>query len=209
MESQKIKPGTKRDKIIKANSTVFIAVAVASVVVMFSLMSFKFLWERMGYNSRVIAAKTEARDELTKNSSNAEKLVKEFPDLDSSSTTNSKTILHALPSTYDYAALATYIEALARQSGVTSPGSVGQDISASAIKTSNTSSPVEIPLSLVVNGSYEAIITFIKNTELSIRPIHITNIEYSGTSDQLKATITAKTYYQPARNLDVDKKEVQ
>lgn len=209
MDLPNIKAGTKREKISKANSTVFVAVAVASVVVMFCLISFKFLWERMGYNSRVIAAKTEARDALGQNATNLDKLIEEFPQLDSSPTTNAKIILHALPPAYDYPALATYFESLARQSGVTFPGSVGQDISASAVNDSNVSQVLEIPLSLEVNGSYDAVVTFIKNTELSIRPIHIINVEYSGTNDQLKAIITAKTYYQPARNLNVGKKEVR
>lgn len=209
MQGQNAKPGTKRDKITKANSTVFVAVAIASVVVMFSLMSFKFLWTKMGYNSRVISAKTEARDKLKENSANLDSLITEFPELNNSPTTNAKTILHALPPSYDYTALASYIEALARQSGVSFPGSVGQDASASAVKDSNISSPLEIPLSIEVNGSYDAVATFIKNTELSIRPIHITNIEYSGSNEQLKAVITAKTYYQPARNLDVGRREVQ
>jgi len=203
------KPGTKREKINKANSTVFIAVAIAAVVVMFSATSFKFLWSKMTYNSRVISAKSEARDLIKTNSANLDTLSGQFGTLDASATTNSKVILHALPPVYDYPGLATFVESLAQQSGVSFPGSVGQDISASAVKTSTVSSPQEIPLNIEVNGSYDSIVQFIKNTEYSIRPILITNVEYSGTSDQLKAVITATTYFQPARDLGVGKKEVK
>jgi len=209
MGDKTIKQGTKREKISKANSTVFIAVAIASVLVMFCAISFKFLWNRLGYNSRVITAKTQARDQLKDNSSNIDALSEQFVELDASATTNSKTILHALPPSYDYPALATFVESLAQQSGVSFPGSVGQDISASALKDANVSQPLEIPLNIEVNGSYKSIAQFIKNTEYSIRPIHISNVEYSGSSDQIKAVITAKTYYQPARNLDLGKKEIQ
>ncbi len=209
MNKQPAKPGSKRDKIVKANSTVFVAVAIAAVIVMFSLISMKFLWEKLSYNSRVITAKSKARDDIETNATNIDKLTEEFSALDSSATTNSKTILHALPPTYDYPALATFMESLAITSGVTSPGSVGLDMSATAVKSAIVSQPVEIPLSLEVSGSYDSIVQFIKNTEYSIRPIHISSVEFSGTNEQLKATITATTYYQPARDLGVGKMEVK
>ncbi|MCA9308859.1 type 4a pilus biogenesis protein PilO [Candidatus Saccharibacteria bacterium] len=209
MNQQLDKKETKREKISRANSTVFIAVAVAAVVVMASLIAAKFLWAQLSYNSRVISAKVEARNQIKKNNSSVDSLSKEFVDLEASASTNSKVILHALPPSYDYPGLATYIESLAQTSGVTFPGSVGQDISESAIRTSVVSEPQEIPLSIEVNGTYDSIVQFIKNTELSIRPIHITSVEYSGTSDKLKALITATTYYQPTRDLGVGKMEVQ
>jgi Tfp pilus assembly protein PilO len=209
MSPQTEKPVSKREKISKANSTVFIAVALAAAIVMFCVISIKFLWTRSGYNARVISAKSQAKDQLEDNNRNLDALLEEFTALDSSATTNSKTILHALPPVYDYPALATYMESLAQQSGVALPGSVGPDISASAVSSSIVSSPVEIPLTIEVNGSYESIVQFIKNTEFSIRPIHITAVEYTGTNDQIKAMITATTYYQPARDLGVGKKEVQ
>ncbi len=209
MSPQTEKPVSKREKISKANSTVFIAVALAAVIVMFCAISIKFLWTRRGYNARVISAKSEAKDQLEENNRNIDSLTEDFKTLDTSATTNSKTILHALPPVYDYPALATYMESLARQSGVTLPGSVGQDISAAAVSSSIVSSPLEIPLTIEVNGTYDSVAQFIRNSELSIRPIHITGVEYSGTNDQIKALITATTYYQPARDLGVGKKEVQ
>lgn len=209
MNQQVDKKETKREKINRANSTVFVAVAVAAVVVMASLIAMKFLWTQLSYNSRVISAKVVARDQIADNNDSVDSLSKEFIDLESSASTNSKVILHALPPSYDYPGLATYIESLAQTSGVTFPGSVGQDISESAITSSVVSEPKEIPLSIEVNGTYDSIVQFIKNTELSIRPIHITNVEYSGTSERLKAVITATTYYQPTRDLGVGKMEVQ
>ncbi|MCB9823042.1 type 4a pilus biogenesis protein PilO [Candidatus Nomurabacteria bacterium] len=209
MSPQTEKPVSKREKISKANSTVFVAVALAAVIAMFCIISIKFLWTRRGYNARVISAKSQARDQLETNNKNLDTLLEQFEALDKSATTNSKTILHALPPVYDYPALATYMESLAQQSGVTLPGSVGQDISAGAVSSSIVSSPLEIPLNIEVNGSYDSVVQFIKNTEFSIRPIHITGIEYTGTNDQIKAVITANTYYQPARDLGVGKKEIQ
>ncbi len=200
---------SRRDKIAKAGSTVFVAVAIASVVVVFSAVSMRFLWQRKAYNDRVIKAKSVARDDIKTNLDNINKLTQQFPSLENSASTDSKTILHALPPTYDYAALATSMQFLADQSGVSFTGGVGADNSASAINSADTSTPQEIPLSLTVEGSYDSIVKYINNLENSIRPIDVTAVTYSGTNTDLKATVTATTYYQPARTLNVSKSEVK
>lgn len=200
---------SRRQKIVKAGSVVFIAVAVSSVLVMFSLISLRFLWERKSYNDRVIKAKTTARDQINTNLTNLDKLSEQFSALEGSASTNTKTILHAMPPTYDYPALATTIESLAQLSGVQFTGTVGLDNSSSAVLQAPISQPVEIPLSLEVTGSYANIVNFINNAERSIRPIKIEVVNLAGTNSTLKATIEAKTYYQPARSLDVSKSEVK
>jgi Tfp pilus assembly protein PilO len=200
----KVKQTTsKRDQVNRAGSTVFIVVAIASVVVMFSLISMRFLWEKKSYNDRVIKAKTKARDDIATNLENLDKLSEQFPELNSSETTNSKTILHALPPTYDYAALASSIDYLATLSGVQSNTSIGEDISASAVASAPVSQPVDLPITMQVSGTYENIRQYVINLERSIRPITINLVTYSGDNSSLQATIQATTYYQPARSLDV------
>lgn len=203
------KATTRREKILKAGSTVFIAVAVASVLVSFSVVSIRFLWAKKSYYDRVIDKKTVARDQAEKNLVNLGKLAEQFPALNGSTTTNSTAILHALPPTYDYAALASSIESLAQRSGVSFTGAIGQDDSANAIANSSTSMPVEVPLSLQVSGSYESVTAFIKNLELSTRPISVKSVTFTGTNAALRATIEATTYYQPTRNLDSTRSAVQ
>ncbi len=200
---------SKRKQLEKANSTVFVAVAIAAVIVMFSLISTRFMWNKKSYNDRVITAKTKARNDIKQNVENLGKLAEQFPALDNSATLNATTILHALPPLYDYASLATSLNAIAITSGVTFNGSSGQDTSADAIKSAPVSKPIEIPITLQVTGSYDAIKTYMTNLERSIRPIQVSNVSYSGSSDQLQAQIQAITYYQPARSFDVTKMEVQ
>lgn len=202
-------PLSRREQVKKAGATVFIVVAASSVVVMFSIISMRFLWEQKSYNDRVISGKSKARDDIETNLNSLTRLSEQFPQLEDSASTNSKTILHALPPAYDYAALASSIDYLASISGVASNTSVGEDVSASAVNSAPTSSPVEIPLSIQVTGSYEAIKQYITNLERSIRPINVTAVTYTGNNDSLQATIQAVTYYQPSRNLEVEKKAVQ
>lgn len=200
---------SKREQLKKSGSTVFIAVAVSAVIVMFSLISIRFLWDKKNYNDRVISAKTKARNDIETNLENLEKLTEQFAQLDTSATTNSSTILHALPPVYDYASLTTSLNSLAVSSGVKFNGSSGQDSSADAVISSPVSKPVEIPITVQVTGSYEAIKKFVSNLERSIRPIQVTNVSFSGTNDNIQAQIQATTYYQPARSFDVTKTEVR
>lgn len=203
MDQAKQTGNTKRQQVEKAGATVFIVVAVSAVIVMFSLISMRFLWQKKSYNDRVITAKTKARDQLKTNLENTDKLTQQFPELEKSATANSKTILHALPPVYDYAALASSIDLLATLSGVQSNTSIGTDTSASAVNSATTSQPVEIPINLQVTGSYEAIKTYINTLERSIRPIHVMSVTYTGSGQNVQASLQAVTYYQPARSLDI------
>ena len=209
MNQNKTQQLSKREQVARAGSTVFISVAISAVIVMFSVVSMRFLWQQKSYNSRVIVAKTEARDGLSSNLENIGKLSQQFGELNTSQTTNAKTILHALPPTYDYAALASSIDSIAALSGVQSNTNIGEDISESALDFATTSQPVEIPLSLDVSGSYDAIRVYIENLEKSIRPVHIQSLTYSGTNGNLQLLIEAKTFYQPARSLDVERVNLQ
>lgn len=200
---------SRREQVKKAGSTVFVVVAMASVVVMFSVISMRFLWDKKNYNGRVISAKTKARDDIRSNIENLKRLAEQFPQLESSATANSKTILHALPPVYDYAALASSIDYLATVSGVVSDTNIGEDMSATAETSATISKPVELPLTLSVSGSYESIRQYILNLERSLRPVHITSVEYSGSNSNLQATLQATTYYQPVRSLDVLRSTIQ
>jgi Tfp pilus assembly protein PilO len=200
---------SKRDKISQANSTVFIAVAISAVLIMFCLISVRFLWQKKAYNDRVIKAKSTARKQIEGNLSSLDQLNSQYPALQNRATNNTKTILHALPPNYDYAALVTSMEFLARQSGVQLASGIGQDESAAAIKEQNFSTPQEIVLNLNVSGSYENIVKYVNNLEASIRPVLVTSVDFNGSSSELKATIAAKTFYQPARSLEVSKEVVK
>ena len=200
---------TKRDKISRANSMVFVSVAVSAVVVMFCLISIRFLWQKKSYNDRVIGAKTNARKQIEDNISNLDQLTAQFPELQNRASNNSKTILHALPPNYDYAALVTSMEYLAKQAGVKLSSGIGQDESAAAVKEQNTYTPQEIALTLNVSGNYENIVRYISSLERSIRPVLVTTVDFNGTSSDLKASITAKTFYQPVRSLEVSKEVIK
>jgi Tfp pilus assembly protein PilO len=167
------------------------------------------VWATTSYHDRVIEKKSAARDQLNQNSQNLKKLAEQYGALNDSESTNTRTILNALPPTYDYAALASSVESLAQRSGVSFTGAIGQDDSANAVVSAPTSTPIEIPLTLQVSGDYASIKSFIENLEKSIRPLSVTVVTYSGTNSSLRASLQASTYYQPARNLEPTRSTVQ
>lgn len=200
---------SKREQLERANSTMFAAVAIGAVIVMFSIISARFMWNKKSYNDRVIVAKTKARDAITSNATNLDKLTEQFSSIENSASTNATTILHALPPVYDYASLTASINSIAVTSGVKLSGGVGEDGSADALSVSPVSQPVETPITLQVSGSYDAIKKFMTNLEKSIRPIQVNSAAFSGTNETLEAQIQGVTYYQPARSFDVTKMEVR
>ncbi len=200
---------SRREKILKAGSMMFVAVAVAAVILAISVVSVRFLWATKSYNDRVIEKKSMARDQINQNTQNLQKLSEQYSVLNASEATNTTTILHALPPSYDYAALASSIESLAQRSGVSFTGAIGQDDSANAVASASVSTPLEIPLTLQVSGDYDSVKSFIENLEKSIRPISVIGATYSGTNSSLRAAVQATTYYQPARTLEPTRSTVQ
>jgi hypothetical protein len=216
----------KHIQINKANTMMIIVIAISSVVVVFSLVASKALLSQRAYQSRVIEKKEKARDQLEANLEATEKLIVAYKSFVGTSTNvlggnpngtgdkdgdNAKIILDALPSRYDFPALATSIEKIFTQNSVTLESITGQDdeLSQAQNKSSNSPQPVDIPFEVTIKSSYENIQNMTKVLERSIRPIHIHMLTFSGNEGDLNLTIKAKTYYQPERNLEIKKEVVK
>jgi len=204
-------PGGKRDLIKKAGSSIFISVAIASVILAFSIVSLRFMFSQMQYNSRVHAAKEESRDTLSKNISKAAALEASYEQLDLSDNLlldqgdkmNSDVVLDALPSRYDFPALVASMNKLANESGVKLVGFGGDDLEVEAIATQPLPEPQEIIFTLSVDGNYSLIENFVKNLDNTIRPMHVEKMRLSGTDSDMTATFNLITYYQPVVDLNL------
>ena len=67
MKKSAVAAMTKRQLIKKSGSTVVLAMAVAAIVVAFSLVTINFLWDLSQHNSRVIGEKSAASKILKQN----------------------------------------------------------------------------------------------------------------------------------------------
>lgn len=220
---QKLTGLKKRQLIESANKTMFIWVAIASVAVAICLVTAQFFFQQIAYNNRVIGAKQKAVDTLTQNITNANSLKHEIDalvgnqDLASvklnQTDPNTKSVLDALPSVADPTQFATSLQqSILNRSGV-SIESIAVGGTAAAASQPQTAAPaggpVEQPFTVIVNGSYDKIRNLLLDLERTIRPIKITHLDLSGNDASMRATITAVTYYQPAKKVTITQETVR
>ena len=124
---------------------------------------------------------------------------------------NAKIVLDALPTNYDFPGLTTSLEALLGSQNVKIDSISGTDdeVAQSGNQSSASPQPVPIPFSVSVGGDYTGIQNVIKAFERSIRPMQIQTLDLSGAQGQLSMNITAQTYYQPAKSLNINKTVVK
>lgn len=216
---------SKRLQIDKANASMVVFLAVAAFVAVFSLVASRALLSQRSYQSRVITEKKKALAQLKANNIAADQLVNSYkafvsaPDniiggLPSGSGDrdgdNAKIVLDALPSKYDFPALATSVEKILTARNYKIQSITGIDDELNQSKASEVAiQPVEIPFETTISGNFDAAQGLLDVFQLSIRPIQIVKIEFSGADTTLNVSVTAKSYYQPQKTVKITLKEVQ
>jgi Tfp pilus assembly protein PilO len=115
-------------------------------------------------------------------------------------------VLDALPSSYDFPALANSIEKLIASQGLEIVSIAGTDdeVAQSENQVSDSPLPVEVPFQTSVNGNYAGIQNLISTFERSIRPVQIQSLTLNAADgDVIAMTIGAQTFYQPAKSLNI------
>lgn len=218
----------KRQQIEVAGRMMFIWVAVAAIAVSFCLATGQYLFTKWDYNNKILSKKYTAAQTLANNVTNAQKLKTEVDDLianqDLASVKtnpddpNIKSVLDALPTTFDPAALATSLQQVVlSRSGVSIESiSVPPDTDTSAPTTSSTNAasaattgPQEIKFSFVVTGTYDKIKALVVDLERTIRPIRINDMTLNGSDSNLRASFDASTFYQPSQTVTLGSETVK
>jgi Tfp pilus assembly protein PilO len=200
---------SKRLGVEKAKSTVFAALVIASIVVSFSIVTIQFLFGTIQFNNRVIERQEENVDILNENLKQIAEIEEAFDLFEATSSVDSQEVLDALPSKYDFPALATSIESLASRNGLILEIFDGNDLGDEASSREINPQPLEIPFTITVSGTYEDITNFAGDLEKSIRPISTTFYEISGTDENITVTMEAVSYYQPAQSLDIETETIR
>jgi hypothetical protein len=211
---------TKRSLIGKANSTIVLSTAIAAFLVIFCLVAAKTLLSQANYQNRVIGAKKDAVKQLKDNLSARDSLVgsyKAFVDTpqnvlggDPDGTgpqdgDNAKLVLDALPSKYDFPALATSLEKIITSQNLQILAITGTDQEVEEqSKDEATPQAVAMPFQLQVSGTYEGVQGLVKALNNSIRPFQVQKVEITGSQSNMTATITAQTFYQPEKTFKVN-----
>lgn len=217
---------TKRSLINKANSTIVITTAVAAFVVVFTLVAAQSLVGQIGYQNKVIDAKKKALNTLEADLDARDSLAasyKVFIDNDVNvlgglvngkgdrDGDNAKLVLDALPSKYDFPALTTSLEKIitGQNLSILSISGTDEEVDHANLQTSPNPEPVAIPFRFQVSGSYTSVQDLVDVLLRSIRPFQISTIELSGDESSMSATISAQTFYQPEKSLDITKEVVR
>jgi hypothetical protein len=210
----------KRIGVDKTNARIVAITAAAAFVVVFFLVASVALFSQLTYQNRIIAAKKTAVAQLKKNLTARDSLVTSYENFAGATTNfiggnatgsgsqdgnNAKLVLDALPSTYDFPALATSLEKIATDQGVTIQSLTGIDdeVAQTANQSTNTPVPIAMPFEIKVSGSYANIQSLVDAFDHSIRPIQVQKIDLTGDQTTLNLDVTAQTFYQPQRTLNI------
>lgn len=213
----------KQIAIDKNNTAIVAAVAVASFLVIFSLIASFALVKQMSYQQKVIGKKKTALKQLKQNAEEVDKLKVAYQAFANSpqnviggSSTgkgdrdgeNPRLILDALPSKYDFPALTTSLEKVFKPYGIESITGIDDEANQSD-EAAITPQVVEMPFSVTINSSAGNSKQALQIFERSIRPFQVIKVNISGEANQLDMTVDGTTYFQPKKKFDVSMEKVQ
>jgi hypothetical protein len=217
---------TKRTLITQANKKIVVMTSVAAFLVVFSLVASKTLIGQIAYQNKVISQEKQAQSQLQTDLSARDSLVNSYQAFintpqnilggnpngtGSQDGNNSKIVLDALPSTYDFPALATTLESLIKSQNLQIGSITGTDEELAQQNNQKSPAPqsIAMPFQVQVSGSYQAIQNLIGIFQASIRPFQIQTINMAGSEGDMTVTISAQTFYQPEKTFNVTQQEVQ
>lgn len=213
----------------KEQTRVSVTVAIAVIISVFCLTATKVLISNGSYKRQVINARHDAAKQMKNNIAQAQQLISQFQVFEGDNPTNiiggkntrstsvappdgnnSRIVLDALPSSYDFPALISSMAKILSDDGINNPALSGSDQS-SATDSSPTATPqpLAIPLSLSGVTTYKGTQRLVRDLERSIRPFDITNLSIQGTPSNISFTAIANTYFQPSKTLSVSYKEIK
>ncbi len=220
----------KRTQIAQASRTMFIWIAIASVLVGVSIVLSIFLVQKLMYKELVLAEKQTTVSTLDANLKAVGPLKDEVQALEANSALMSvkanpsdetlQVVLDALPSDANSLALGASLQnrlladipgkfsleslQVTPVSGVESlDGSNTVDASEEGTPSAN-----QISFSFSVKGDQTALRQVLKNLELSIRTIVVTRLSIETQSDGLTLAVEGHAFYQPARTIELTEKTV-
>lgn len=219
----------KRQQIEMTNKKIFIWLAVASVIVSFSIVALQFLVREFIFNQKVINEKSKTNQILVGNIEAAEQLTENVnaliadtnlsslrTDTSDPETSNLSVILDALPVTGDASGFANSLQsAVFPISGVSirelsTNSAEGEGLAEGDVVIEvDAHTPAPLPFKAGYNGSYAQVQKSLVDIARVIRPINLTELTIAASEEgRLEVTVAGNTYYLPARTVDV-KEEVR
>ncbi len=214
----------KRTQIAKANQTMFVWVAIVSVIVGFALVGSIFLVQKILFNEKVLAEKDKTISILNTDNSNVSELESQVRVLDTNqalATSKAKptdqaiqVILDALPSDANSLALGASLQnvllnginGLSLQSLQVDPVAGVESLAGSSIQSAlpaADSSQPQITFRFSVKGNETALKEALTRLERSIRAIDIVTLTIENQGSDRLMTVEARAFYEPARTVEL------
>lgn len=221
------KGSIKHLAISKANTQVVIIAGVAGFVTALCLVIAQAYISQNAYLSKVTERKEAANQQLQANLAAVSELTKSYDAFQNKKINvidgqadgkgqndgpNSKIVLDALPSSYDFPALTSSIEKILtdRQLTVDAISGTDEEIVQKEVASSPTPVPVPMAFSFIISdANYEKVQDVISALSRSIRPIQIDSLTISGGGDEMELEVSAHTFFQPPKNLTIKTEAVQ
>ncbi len=222
----------KRAQIAKANRTMFIWVAIISVVVGFALVGSIFLAQKLFFNEKVLAEKDKTIATLKTDNNNVSALEAQVRVLDTNQALIDakakptdqalQVILDALPSDANSLALGASLQnkLLSGIDGLTLVSLqvdpvVGVETSATdptvqnVAPTATTGDQNQITFRFSVKGSDASLKEALTRLERSIRAIDILSLKIESQGSARLMTVEARAFYEPARTVTLKDKVIK
>lgn len=226
MAGGKLRLSTKRLAISKSNARMSLQISIAAFVSVFCLVSSGSLLSQRSYQAKVESKKEMALGQLESNIESVDQLIASYQEFASAPENvlggnpdgngdkdgdNPKIVLDALPSVYDFPALATSIEKMLKDNNITIDNISGTDEEVSQANQEGRPDPEPVEMSFTVEATAgaESVKKFLSLFERSIRPIKVEKLVMEGQDKKVNFTIDAISYYQPEKGLSVVEEEVK
>jgi hypothetical protein len=219
----------KRAQVLVTNKTMFLWVAITSVLFGVAIVVSVFLVQMSIYNEKVLSEKQKTITTLTNNQNSISALEDNIRALDANQSLIDlkaqsddraiQVILDALPSDANSSALGASIQNkllygikdLTLISLQVDPVAGVESSSASQSLVSSVSavSPYVINFKFSVSGSETALKEALKRLEASIRTIDVVSLKIEGQNNNNTMTVRARAFYEPAQTVDLKDKVVK
>jgi len=200
----------KRAQIAKANRTMFIWVACASVLVGFAFVASLFLIQMLTYNEKVLAEKDNTVSILKQNNNNIAGLESEIRALDAN-----QALIDAKARPTDRA-LQVVLDALPADANADALGSslqekllVGNGVNLKSLQVDSVVTGGQIMFSFSISGDENALKMVLSNLERSIRTIQIISLKIENQDNVRVLTAQAKAFYEPKLIIELKDKLVK
>jgi len=191
------------------NYLIIMGLVSAGIVVFGGYMIYRLTTQYI-YQSNVNKAQDQLIASLITKQKNLQALKPNFEAINSKGAngiSDAQLILRAVPTTQDYENLLATLEKIGQDSGVkvtnvsqSSSSTSGSDATNDTAVSGATATG--FPFTVNVEGSYSAILEFLKKTENSARVINFNSMSLNGDTGKISANLTMTTFYKPDANIN-------